>query len=86
VRFSIDDPGPSGLFSGQATIRNNASQRLDGDWEVRLYKGSDLVATAQASGVPIDPGQTVTVQMQSSDHYVAGVDRYEFKTAATYRV
>ena len=86
VAFSLDPSDPSGLFSAGATIRNNGPKRLDGVWEVRLYKGPNVVGTVQASGVPIDAGQAVSLQMQSNDHSVGGVDRYEFRTVATYAV
>ena len=84
VAFSLDAPEPDAPFSGQATIRNDGSDRSDGVWEVRLYKGPQVVGTLQATGVAIDPGQAATLQMQSSDPYVAGVDRYEFRTVTRY--
>jgi type II secretory pathway pseudopilin PulG len=73
-----------GDFGGTARVTNTSDSEKSGIFTYTLFKGGDMVGTAQGSASEVGAGETATVQLVSTDEFVAGVDRVEFQVDGEY--
>jgi hypothetical protein len=74
--------GEDGLgdFDGTARITNQNGSEQSGSFTFTVFHGSQQVATLSGSASEVQPGQTMTVNLWTSDDYVAGQSRVVFQT------
>jgi hypothetical protein len=68
-----------GDFGGTARVTNISDSEKSALLTYTLFKGGEQVGTAQGSVSEVGAGETATVQLISTDPFVAGVDRVEFQ-------
>jgi hypothetical protein len=73
-----------GNFGGPARITNTNGSAKTAIFTVTLLKGSTVIASLQGSADGVSPGQTVTVNLISSDKYAAGNFQTEFQVDMSY--
>lgn len=76
--LNVEDDG-LGDFGGTARVTNTASDEKSAIMTFTLFMGGKQVAVLQGAVDEVSPGQTVTVQLISSDDYRGGPFRYEFQ-------
>jgi hypothetical protein len=73
-----------GDFGGTARVTNVSDSERSAILTYTFFKGGEQVGTAQGSASEVGAGETATVQLVSSDPFVAGVDRVEFQVDGEY--
>jgi hypothetical protein len=81
--LNLKDDG-LGDFGGNARITNRNGTAQTAVFTFTLYRGSQQLATMEGSAAEVQPGQTVTVDLISSDAYVSGPVRYYFQADVSY--
>jgi hypothetical protein len=74
---------PAGVFSGRIRVRNDGTKRT-GVMSVTLVKHGAVVAGFDGIAPYLEAGKTVTVDLMSTDDYVAGPYEIEFTVRATF--
>lgn len=81
--LQVKDDG-LGSIGGIARVKNVSSSSLTGTFTFTFFQSGQIVGTAQGSAQDVSPGQTVTVQLVSSDKMFAGRFRYQFQVDIEY--
>jgi hypothetical protein len=69
-----------GDFDGTARITNQNDSEQSGSFTFTVFHGSQQVATLSGSASQVQPGQTMTVTLFTTDDYVPGQSRVVFQT------
>jgi hypothetical protein len=76
--LQVKDDG-LGDIGGIARVKNVSSTSLTGTFTFTFFQSGQVIGTAQGSAQDVSPGQTVTVQLVSSDPMIVGRFRYQFQ-------
>jgi hypothetical protein len=68
-----------GDFGGTARLTNTKGETRNGIFTITVFKAGKQVASLQGSASDVESGKTVTVQLISSDKYVAGPYTIDFQ-------
>jgi hypothetical protein len=68
-----------GDIGGIARVTNNSTESLTATFTFTFFQGSRIVGTAIGSASAVSPGQTVTVELASTDPMISGSFRYQFQ-------
>lgn len=68
-----------GDFGGTARITNTKGETRTGIFTITAFKAGKQVASLQGSASDVESGKTVTVQLISTDKYVAGPYTIDFQ-------
>lgn len=68
-----------GDFSGSARIKNDANEERSAVVTFTVFDGGEAVGVLSGSVQEVSPGQVVTVQLVSTDPYVASATEYDFQ-------
>ncbi len=80
--LTMDDG--TGDFGGTVRIMNTNDSAMTGVFILTLFRGPDQIATMQGSAQGVSAGQTVTVQMVSTNPYSAAPYTSTFQTDVSY--
>lgn len=82
--FRLERPGRDGFFGATATVANVGDRRAEGVIRVELLKQGAVVGVVRGATNSVEPGQTVTVRLNSSDRFEDGIDGHRLVTEEVY--